>query len=274
MPAADCYEENVVVIKRDCPLCGSSKGEASPYSYGPWVVKDCAACGFVYIDSAPDYKHLFEEMDWDTTYAAEIVRKKKIRPFSYAFSRITRFRMGILPKRTIRSYILSYHRSGNIIDLGCGAGGQIADLVDQFTPFGIEISSRLARGANALFFQHGGYALNAPCTEGLKTFEDNFFVAASLRSYLEHEMNPKPVIQELYRVLAPGGIAVIKVPNYACWNRTVMGRKWCGFRYPDHLNYFTPRTMTRLARECGFDVSFGLTGKLATSDNMWAVLIK
>jgi hypothetical protein len=67
---------------------------------------------------------------------------------------------------------------------------------------------------------------------------------------------------------------VIKVPNYGSLNRIVMGRRWCGFRYPDHLNYFTPATLRRMAAKAGLDAHFGATGKLPTSDNMWAVLTK
>ena|SRR2546421_2145359 len=98
--------------------------------------------------------------------------------------------------------------------------------------------------------------------------------AASLRSYLEHEADPLPVLKGLQRVLAPGAFAVVKVPNYRSLNRIVMGRRWCGFRYPDHLNYFSPNTLRAMANKAGFETSFGLTGCLPTSDNMWAVLTK
>jgi hypothetical protein len=53
-----------------------------------------------------------------------------------------------------------------------------------------------------------------------------------------------------------------------------MGPRWCGFRHPDHLNYFTPLTLGRMAAKAGFRISFGLTGRLPTSDNMWALLTK
>ena len=79
--------------------------------------------------------------------------------------------------------------------------------------------------------------------EGLKSFAAGFFTAATLRSYLEHELHPRAVLTELHRTLAPGGVALVKVPNYASLNRRVTGRKWCGFRYPDHLNYFTPASL-------------------------------
>jgi hypothetical protein len=81
-------------------------------------------------------------------------------------------------------------------------------------------------------------------------------------------------LRELWRTLAPGGVAIVKVPNYGSLNRRVTGRKWCGFRYPDHLNYFTPQTLRGLAEGCGYRVRFGLTDRLPTSDNMYAVLTK
>jgi hypothetical protein len=48
---------------------------------------------------------------------------------------------------------------------------------------------------------------------------DGFFAAASLRSYLEHEADPLPVLENLQRVLAPHGFAVTKVPNYGSLNQ-------------------------------------------------------
>ena len=36
-----------------------------------------------------------------------------------------------------------------------------------------------------------------------------------------------------------------------------MAKRWCGFRYPDHLNYFTPKTLAAMAGEAGFNTGFG-----------------
>jgi hypothetical protein len=82
------------------------------------------------------------------------------------------------------------------------------------------------------------------------------------------------VLSELHRTLAPGGVALIKVPNHASLNRRVTGRKWCGYRYPDHLNYFTPASLRRMAEACGYEARFGPTDRLPTSDNMYARLHK
>ena len=266
----------VPVRERDCPLCGeSSSGVPSGrYSRAPWTVKDCPVCGFVYIDRAPEFAVQFETMAWERTTKVEEQRRAELRPFSYKASKRTRFRMHLLPKRTVLGYVAARIRVGNVLDLGCGDGQAMASFPESFVPYGIEISTKAAALADHAFRERGGYAINAACVEGLRRFPAGFFAAASLRSYLEHEAEPLPVLQQLSRALAPGGFAVVKVPNYGSLNRRIMGRRWCGFRYPDHLNYFTPRTLSGMAERAGFTASFGLTGRLPTSDNMWAVLAK
>ena len=266
----------VAVRHRDCPLCGRDNRDARPsgYSSESWLVKDCGRCGFVYIDRAPEFEVQFETMAWERTTKVEELRRAQIRPFSYEASKRTRFRMHVLPRRTVLESVRSRIDGGNVLDLGCGDGQAMASFPRSFTPFGIEISSKAAAIADRAFRARGGYAINAACVEGLRGFPDGIFAAASLRSYLEHEAEPLPVLKNLSRTLAPGGFAVVKVPNYASLNRRIMGARWCGFRYPDHLNYFTPGTLRRMADQAGFATSFGLTGRLPSSDNMWAVLVK
>jgi SAM-dependent methyltransferase len=266
----------IEVHRRDCPLCCRNNDATTPsrYSHGPWTVRECRDCGFVYIDSAPQYEVQFETMAWERTTKVEEQRRAEIRPLSYKASKWTRFRMHLLPKRTMLGYIAARIDRGNVLDLGCGSGGAMERFPRSFTPFGIEISSELAALADAAFRDRGGHVVNGPCVEGLRRFPDGSFAAAALRSYLEHDADPLPVLENLQRALAPGGFAVVKVPNYGSLNRKVMGRRWCGFRYPDHLNYFTPATLRAMAAKAGFESDFGLTGRLPTSDNMWAVLTK
>jgi SAM-dependent methyltransferase len=266
----------VPVRRRACPLCGRDNETAPPnrYSQAPWAIKECSGCSFVYIDRAPHYEAQFSMMAWERTTKVEEQRRAELRPISYKASKRTGFRKRLLPKRTMLGYIAARIDSGNVLDLGCGDGHALLGFPPSFTPFGVEISSNLAAAANTAFAVRGGYTVNAACVDGLSQFPNGFFAAASLRSYLEHEAEPLPVLQELRRVLAPGGFAVVKVPNYGSLNRVVMGMRWCGFRYPDHLNYFSPDTLRAMAARAGFDTSFGLTGSLATSDNMWAVLTR
>ncbi|HWB50832.1 MAG TPA: class I SAM-dependent methyltransferase [Stellaceae bacterium] len=265
----------VRVVARACPLCGAD--ETAPragYGEGLWRLVECRACGFAYLDRAPDYAALFAAMAWEKTTLAEVERRATARPVSHRLSQWSRARMRLLPRKKLPDLVARHAKPGNVVDLGCGQGTQLAGLADGYVPFGIEISQEAAASADRFFAARGGRAVNAPSLDGLKTFPDHFFTAATLRSYLEHELQPRAVLCELQRTLAPGGVAIVKVPNYASLNRRVTGRKWCGFRYPDHLNYFTPASLARMADECGYRARFGPTDRLPTSDNMYAVLEK
>lgn len=267
---------DVPIVSRDCPLCGDPNDGTPPgrFSQGPWSVKACRRCHFTYIDKAPDYQALFQTMSWERTTRVEEQWRNATRRLQQTVSKKTRGRLHIFPRKKMPALLARHAQPGNVVDLGCGDGGQLYGLDSRFVPHGIEISTQSAEKANDWFNRSGGHAINAPCLEGLKQFPDGFFSGASLRSYLEHELHPAPVLRELYRTLAPGGVAIIKVPNFASLNRRIMGLRWCGFRHPDHLNYFTPDSLRTMARNCGYRVWFGLTYRLPTSDNMYAVLTR
>lgn len=92
-----------------------------------------------------------------------------------------------------------------------------------------------------------------------------------LRSYLEHEFQARSVLQKVYRKLQPGGRVFVRVPDFGSINRRVMGSKWCGFRLPDHVNYFCDNTLRRLAEGAGFH--YARTNRLSLfDDNLIAVL--
>lgn len=107
---------------------------------------------------------------------------------------------------------------------------------------------------------------------GLHVFEEESFDGMVMYAYLEHEVQPAAVLAAAQGKLRRGGSLIIKVPNHACVNRAVRGLRWCGYRLPDHVNYFTPSTLTRMLREAGLEVvRFNALDRFPTSDNMWLV---
>lgn len=265
------------IQERLCPACGTDNAGATPldYSLDVWHVLQCRDCDFVYIDKAPVYEELKLNIAWEKNFEIEVERRKELRPLSYRASTLTRWRMHMLPRKKMPDMVARYARPGHVLDVGCGEGNQMRGLDAAYHPNGIEISAELAKRAAAFFRDYGGDCVCAPALAGLQSLPDGHFSAVTMRSYLEHESQPLDVLREIYRVLDDGGVTIIKVPNYGSINRRVMGKKWCGFRYPDHQNYFTPKSLKDMAKRAGFTkLKKHWSFELPTSDNMYMVLEK
>jgi SAM-dependent methyltransferase len=170
------------------------------------------------------------------------------------------------------SYIERYIQGRHVLDIGCGSGFVLKQLPARYIPYGIEIDAEAARRAERYAAGRGGYVVHCDALSGLARLSDQWIDGVLMQSFLEHENQPLPVLRHVRRVLRPGGRVIIKVPNLASWNRLVRQQRWCGFRFPDHVNYFTPDSLTRMVGTAGLDIArFGLLQRQPTSDNMWLV---
>ncbi|MCF6322012.1 MAG: class I SAM-dependent methyltransferase [Rhizobiaceae bacterium] len=230
----------------------------------------CSGCDFIYLRNLPGYDALEDEFAWEKTSDLENLRRLQLRPLSARLSRITRWRLGLFGRSF--NNVDKYFQAGNILDIGCGAGS--LKFGTHAIPYGIEVSRSLHAIADKNMREKGGYAVQAPALVGIKNFEDNFFDGVVMFSYLEHEQNPAMILSEVMRVLKPGSRVYLRVPNYGSINRRIMGKKWCGFRYPDHTNYFTRKTLKRMVNNAGFDFLVLNSLTLAFDDNINALLAK
>ncbi len=168
-----------------------------------------------------------------------------------------------------------------VLDVGCGSGSRMAGIHRSLTalgrelsPCGIEVSRHLARVSGSLFSQFGGRVVQALATDAMSMFEPESIDIVVLSSFLEHEHQPLHFSRQAHSALRASGAVVLKVPNYASWNRYARGQRWCGFRIPDHVNYFTPHTLKLLAQEAGFRFRQRFWDRSPLSDSMYAVLTK
>ncbi len=266
------------IVFRNCPYCKHNNTNTAPtyFGNGTWTIKACSSCDFVYIESAPVYESLSEDFAWEKTSVAEKARRVSKEPIRQFISeQLKSFRHSVLKRNKLPELIQKYFTKGNILDIGCAGGGLLANLDQIYIPHGIEISKNLAWQAYEQVKLRGGYVVHNDALSGLKELPSNYFSGVILSSFLEHEINPREVLKEIYKTLSPSGSCIIKVPNFASINRLVRGKKWCGFRLPDHVNYFTPTSLVGMCQDAGLHIrQFKFADRLPISDNMWIVVQK
>jgi SAM-dependent methyltransferase len=233
-----------------CEVCRStSSTTVKKYTRSQWPVVACNSCGFVYLGRVPDYENLSVNLAWEKTVPEERERRKKANRLA-RFDALTRFRLKFGKVVDRARHTRAVPATGRVLEIGCGPATRIPAGP---TPYGIEISEALTRRARPIFEARGGAVYHAPATAGIENFPDDFFDSILMRSYLEHEAQPRLILERAFKRLKPGGTILLRSPNYNSANRFIMGSEWCGFRFPDHVNYFTPRSLKALAESVGFE---------------------
>jgi SAM-dependent methyltransferase len=260
----------------------------SVYSRPPWHLVECLETGFVYLANPPEYAQLDEEFSWEKTKAEENAKRIHEEPVVAWISKWSKFiRRSFRRERRIQREAMQLltatgNPSPTVLDLGCGSGRTLLGLTERakdcginVIPIGIEISRKLAAKAHANLVGYNGEVIHAPAVEGLGQLAGLSVDLILLSSYLEHETQPLEALRLCHRTLASGAAIIIKVPNFASLNRRVRQERWCGFRFPDHVNYFTPRSLRMLVEKAGFEVArMNFFDRLPTSDNMWLIARK
>lgn len=277
-------------MRRPCPIHGRlTETTATPFARDGWRLVTCDETGFVYLPDPPAYEALAEDHAWEATSTAERARRRREEPVFAALSAAFKHvRTRLFASRSPFATILRTRLEGTtlrppwrVVDVGCADGAFTARIArrvrDDGLPVrvvGIEVSRALAARARETLAELGGDAIEAAAIDGIRSLPEASVDAVLMSSFLEHEARPLDLLRAVRRALRPGGFVIVKVPNFACWNRALRGARWCGFRYPDHVNYFTPRTLRMLTEEAGLVFEQGPLDRLPVSDNMYAVLVR
>lgn len=254
---------------RVCPTCQSHETRPLPaYSPEDWEVAECIQCSLVYLRNPPAYEALEEDYAWEKTYVEKRSKSKGSTPLS---PMIRKLRMALKMSRDKTASFRRWFKDGNVLDIGCGWGQRVQPPM---TPFGIELSVEQHKIADKNMRAHGGYCLHGAGAEAIWGFEEGQFDGIIMNSYLEHETDVMGVLRGSHRALRSTGKLFIRVPNYGSLNRRVIGPKWCGFRYPDHVNYFTLATLRDTAARAGFVTQLINTVTRPVDDNISVLLSK
>lgn len=135
-----------------------------------------------------------------------------------------------------------------IVDLGCWVGFLLAEARDRgWRTLGVEPSEFASRHARE---EHGldvltADLLTAPVPEG----EWN---AVVLGDVIEHLPRPGDALDRIARILKPGGVVYMALPDAGSRLARAMGARWWSV-LPTHVQYFTRASMETLLRRQGWE---------------------
>lgn len=115
---------------------------------------------------------------------------------------------------------------GDVLDAGMGPGRLLAELARlEWTVSGLDISERMVALAVARLPQARERLLKGSITE--LPFEDASFDAVTATGVIEYLKDPAAGVGELLRVLRPGGLVVVSMPNLSS-----IKARWSELWYP------------------------------------------
>jgi dolichol-phosphate mannosyltransferase len=137
----------------------------------------------------------------------------------------------------------------SVLDIGCGSSRIILDLPKAV---GLDILQRKLRWLRP---RHD-YLVRASCDR--LPFADESFEAVICSEVIEHVPDTPEVLQEMGRVLKPGGVLILGTPDYGRWLWWVLewiyGLVLPGAYAQEHITHFTYRSLHERLVAAGYEV--------------------
>jgi 2-polyprenyl-3-methyl-5-hydroxy-6-metoxy-1,4-benzoquinol methylase len=154
-----------------------------------------------------------------------------------------------------RDFLLSRVAQGErVLDLGCAQGEFVQALsLHGAHAVGADIAAEPLRRARrrypALDFVQAGATL---------PFDDGEFAVVWAGEVLEHVQDGFAMLDEVARVLRPGGELLVSTPDHGRWRRLAIGLRRSRFEAnfdprADHVRFFTAQSLTSLLGAAGFE---------------------
>jgi len=85
-------------------------------------------------------------------------------------------------------------------------------------------------------------------------YDTDYFDYVTMDHVLEHIVHPLPFLQNVRRVLKPGGKLVAAFPNLKAFGRFFFGKYWNEWHLPFHRHFYTRRSLEILAKQAGYEI--------------------
>lgn len=258
-----------------CPVCGADNRavflrgcDRLHHLPGEFTLVRCA-CGTVYLNPQPEPHELSAYYPDEylahqpTPWRSPLRRHRRWKEFLLrwyygyplggpappAWLRLLLHPFLRLPAKGSLKTAIPFHRQGRLLDIGCGNGRWLRTMQEYgWQVYGVELNPRAAQLANAL-------GVPTVCGTLLDArFPPASFDVVRLHYVFEHLTNPGETLDEVRRILAPGGRCYIRIPNIRSWTFRWFGTYWFPLDVPRHVIHYSPDSFRRLARAHGLRV--------------------
>jgi 2-polyprenyl-3-methyl-5-hydroxy-6-metoxy-1,4-benzoquinol methylase len=216
-----------------CSYCGSQ--EATPvFSRHGFSYARCNTCALVRVDPQ------LTQQSIDAIYRATYAGKSRV------VARPGRALPGdLVILRTLERLCGS---TGRLLEVGCFEGRLLWAARERgWSVTGTEISEAAVSYAS----REQQLDVRVGRLEDV-AFPADEFDAVVLVDVIEHLPDPRRTLEEIHRILRPGGVLYLWTPNFDSLSRRMAGKRWGAVIFPWHLYYFTARTLTQMLTATGF----------------------
>lgn len=237
-----------------CPFCKSDDSRTIVRERTSLEVVICRKCGLIYV--SPRLKSP-EKIYWGD--GSGYYEEAKL-----VFS-------GEVPHHRDQNYlsdlklIKKFKPRGDFLDVGTNAGFflRMAKMNKQWNIQGVEPSKPLAELASKYFDLN----ITNAFLEDAAIMDDSFDIV-TMTDVFEHVSQPQKILAKVHKILRPGGVIFIKVPN-GLFNLTKMLlAKWTGntknydiFDSYEHVIHYSHRTLGDMLKSSGFDIVYRGIGR-------------
>lgn len=236
-----CRAENKMIgdTGNKCPLCGGQTAllaQPDDSAGVAYSVLQCTSCGVGVTEPCPDEMTLHELHSTRNYRNEEGVRF--VGPVEWLVEGMRRWRIHRLAQVAAK---------GRALDVGCGSGKFLRALKQSgWEVAGLELNDDTATGARNI----QGLLVET----SLDAFSDASFDLITITHVLEHSRDPQQMLAACLRLLKPGGVIAVAVPNIESWQARVTRAYWFHLDLPRHLWHFSEKWLAKELAGHGFEL--------------------
>ncbi|MCA1565459.1 MAG: class I SAM-dependent methyltransferase [Acidobacteria bacterium] len=224
----DDVESKSAAGARPCPACESDVPVHRGLKSGFNVIS-CSRCRTLYTSHLPEAA---AAEDYDSYYCDQ-----NLSVPAFINERLDQIIAQLAP----------YRQNGRLLDVGFGAGTLLeAARRAGWEARGIEVSQSACEHVR-------GAGFDVFCgTLAEAQYPDAYFDVVTASEVLEHVPDPQPVLNEIARVLRPGGLLWATTPHGRGMSAHLLKLNWSAVSPPEHLQLFSVGGIRKMLARAGF----------------------